>query len=83
MARGFTVPLGKTPANNGLKELLKTAEVTQKQDRVVVTASLPSNALANLAQGASSDTSADANSPPNAQNPRSCNWNRRQCVKVI
>jgi len=73
MARGFTVPLGNNPANNGLKELLKTTEVTQKQDRVVVTASLPSNALANLAQGASSDTSPganlDKNSPPNTQTP--------------
>jgi hypothetical protein len=63
MARGFTVSLGNNPENNGLKELLKTAEVTQKQDRVVITASLPSNALANLAQGASSDASADKGQP--------------------
>lgn len=41
LARGFTVQLGDTPANNGLKELLKTAEVNQKQDRVVVTATVP------------------------------------------
>jgi hypothetical protein len=37
LARGFTEPLGDNPANNGLKELLKTAEVNQKRDRVVLT----------------------------------------------
>ncbi len=48
MARGFTVPLGDNPANNALKELLKTAEVTQRGERVVITATLPSNFFANL-----------------------------------
>lgn len=40
LARGFTAPLGDNPGNNGLKELLKTAEVNQKQDRVVLTATV-------------------------------------------
>ncbi len=40
LARGFTAPLGDNPANNGLKELLKTAQVNQKQDRVVLTATV-------------------------------------------
>ena len=40
LARGFTGPLGDIPANNGLKQLLKTAEVSQKQDRVVLTATV-------------------------------------------
>jgi hypothetical protein len=40
LARGFTAPLAANTANNGLKELLKTAEVTQHRDRVVVTATL-------------------------------------------
>ena len=40
LARGFTVPLGDNASNNGLKELLKTAEVTQKRNRVVVTGTL-------------------------------------------
>jgi hypothetical protein len=40
VARGFTLPLGENPANNGLKELLKTAAVTQQRDRVIVTAAL-------------------------------------------
>jgi hypothetical protein len=40
LARGFTAPLGDNPANKGLKELLKTAAVNQKQDRVVLTATV-------------------------------------------
>jgi hypothetical protein len=40
MARGVTAPLADNAANNGLKELLRTAEITQKRDRVVVTATL-------------------------------------------
>jgi hypothetical protein len=50
LARGFTAPLGNNSANNGLKELLKTAEVTQKRDRVVVNAALPPTFLATLSQ---------------------------------
>lgn len=37
LARGVTEPLGNNPTNNGLKELLKTAEVNQKRDRVILT----------------------------------------------
>jgi hypothetical protein len=40
LARGFTPPLADNAANNGLKELVKTVEVTQKRSRVVVTATL-------------------------------------------
>ncbi|MGA2351313.1 MAG: hypothetical protein ABSF70_12840 [Terracidiphilus sp.] len=40
LARDFTVQLSENSADNGLKELLKTAEVTQKHDRVVVTATV-------------------------------------------
>jgi hypothetical protein len=40
LARGLAEPLGDMPANDGLKELLKTAEVRQKQDRVVLTATV-------------------------------------------
>jgi hypothetical protein len=61
LARGFTVPLGNTPANNGLKELLKTAEVTQKHERVVVTALLPPAFLASL--------SPEGKLPPDGQAP--------------
>jgi hypothetical protein len=53
MARGFTVPLAETDANRSLKELLKTAEVAQKRNRVVVTARLsPSLFSSSLANGA-------------------------------
>ncbi len=48
MARGFTQPLGANAANNSLKELLETAEVTQHGERVVVTATLPGNFFAGL-----------------------------------
>jgi hypothetical protein len=40
MARGITAPLADNAANNSLKELLKTAEITQKRDRVIITATL-------------------------------------------
>ena len=40
MARGISAPLADGPANNGFKELLKTAVVTQERDRVVLTATV-------------------------------------------
>ena len=57
VARLFTNPLGETPANRGLKELLKTAQVSQNRTRVVVRAVLPNSALAAFA-------AEDAASPP-------------------
>ncbi len=61
LARGFTAPLpensaGSGLANRGLKELLKTAEVTQKHDRVEVTATLSPSLLSALASGEGSAT---------------------------
>jgi hypothetical protein len=50
LARGFALPLSSNTANNGLKELLQTAEVSQKRNRVVVTARLSPALLANLVQ---------------------------------
>lgn len=58
LARGFTAPLGDNTANNGLKLLLKSAEVTQHRDRVVVTATLPASFLSKLA--AKEDSPADS-----------------------
>jgi hypothetical protein len=61
-ARGFTAPLSANTANNALKQLLKTAEVTQKRNRVVVTATLTPSLIASLAEG--------ENPPPvSASNP--------------
>jgi hypothetical protein len=51
LARGLAAPLGENAANDGLKALLKTAEVTQHHDRVIVTATLPASFLAQLAEG--------------------------------
>jgi hypothetical protein len=62
LARGFTTPLGDNTANEGLKELLKSAEVSQKKDRVVVTGALPMSFLTSIgkdekpAQGENSPT---------------------------
>ena len=55
VARGFTVNLGQNAANNSLKELLKTAEITQKHNRVIATASISPALVTNLA---GDDTSA-------------------------
>ena len=57
LARGITAPLADNTANNSMKELLKTAEITQKRDRVVITATL-SPALF-------SGTAGNENTPPN------------------
>jgi hypothetical protein len=54
LARGFTAPLGNNAANNGLRELLSTAEVTQKRDRVLVTATLTPGLMTSLASSGSS-----------------------------
>ena len=56
LARGITAPLADNTANNSLKELLKTAEITQKHDRVVVTASVSRSLF--------SEAAASQNSPP-------------------
>ncbi|HUN85517.1 MAG TPA: hypothetical protein VMU48_14145 [Terracidiphilus sp.] len=56
LARGFTAPLASNPANNALKQLLKTAQVTQKHDRVLVTATLTPSLVAKTA--ASNDSPA-------------------------
>jgi hypothetical protein len=45
LARGFTIPLAENSGNNGLKELLKTAVVTQKRDRVLITAAIDRSAF--------------------------------------
>jgi hypothetical protein len=59
LARSFTTPLADSAANNGLKELLKTAEVAQKRNRVVLTARLSPSLLGGLVE----DKGAPAESP--------------------
>jgi hypothetical protein len=53
LARGVTFGLGDNSANNGLRELLKTAQVTDKRNRVVVTATLSPSLLSSLSSGES------------------------------
>jgi hypothetical protein len=54
LARGVAVPLGDNSANNGLREVLKTAQVAQKHDRVTVTATLTPSLLTGLTAGTNS-----------------------------
>jgi hypothetical protein len=62
MARGIAAPLADNPANNGLREFLKTAVVTQERDRVVVTATVSRS----LFSGQAADRSAQPESPAGA-----------------
>ena len=48
LARGYTAPLSDSAANQGLKELLKTAEISQTRNRVLIRATLPASFLAGL-----------------------------------
>jgi hypothetical protein len=41
LARGATIGLASNPTNNSLKEVLRTAEITQRRNRVIGNASLP------------------------------------------
>jgi len=45
LVRGLAQPLGESPANDAFKELLKTAEVTQHGERVIVTATVSASTL--------------------------------------
>jgi hypothetical protein len=63
MARGFTAPLPDKTANRALKELLKTAQVTQKRNRVVATATISPPFLGGLANENSSEPAATSPNP--------------------
>jgi hypothetical protein len=54
LARGATAGLGANPANNSLKEVLRTAEITPHRNRVVANANLPQNLPVQLLNGAES-----------------------------
>jgi hypothetical protein len=66
LARGFTAPLSDSAANKGLKELLKTATVSQKRNRVVITATLASPMLAGLASDEDSQSQSAPRATPDA-----------------
>ena len=64
LARGFSAPLAANSANNGLRQLLNSAAVNQKRNRVVVTATLSPALLTSLAKGGGSqDTAPETISP--------------------
>ena len=52
LARGYTVPLNDNSANRGLKDMLKTAKVSQNRNRVTVKATVTSGFFAGLAADA-------------------------------
>lgn len=75
MARGFTAPLASNEANNGLRQLLSTASVTQHHDRVLVTATLSPSFLGALTSGGETPAAPPAsgtevNAPSAAAPPR-------------
>jgi hypothetical protein len=66
LARGFTEPLSGNAANRGLKQMLKSADVTRTRNRVVVRATVPVSMLAGLASGEDSAAATEAEPPANA-----------------
>jgi hypothetical protein len=64
LARGFTAPLGENAINQGLKDLLKTAEVTENHNRVTVKATVPGTLFAGLASDANHVGEPGAAPPP-------------------
>jgi hypothetical protein len=64
LARDITVPLADNADNLALKELLKTAEITRKRNRVVVTATVSRSLFSGPA--ASDNTPSNGSSGPGA-----------------
>jgi len=60
LARGATAGLSSNAANNGLKDVLRTAEITQRRNRVVANATLPSSLPVELLNGAATESNSDS-----------------------
>jgi hypothetical protein len=60
LARGFTEPLSGNAANKGLKELLRSAEVTQTRNRVLIKANVPVSMFTGLAGDQDSSVQSEA-----------------------
>jgi len=60
LAKGATVGLGENAANTSLKEVLRTAEISQKRNRVEINATLPKNLPVELLNGPGSDNGVDS-----------------------
>ena len=66
LARGVTTQLADNSANNALRELLKTAEITQKHNRVIATASLSPAFLSQITSGKNSSATPATPAPKDA-----------------
>jgi hypothetical protein len=66
LARGATAGLAANSANNGLKEVLRTAQIEQQHNRVVVNASLPKNLPLELLNGGDASHAQDQIPGPDA-----------------
>ena len=64
LARAISGPLAGNEANNGLRQLLRTTTVTQKRNRVVVTATVSPATLADVAGSENSSLSASQPGAP-------------------
>jgi len=62
VARGATASLGSNAANNSLKEVLRTADVSQHRNRVIANATLPQNLPIALLNGAGNGPDASGES---------------------
>lgn len=66
LARGYTEPLSGNAANRGLKELLRSAQVTQTRNRVLVRANVPVSMFTELASSENSAAQSEAEPAHNA-----------------
>ena len=66
LARGVTEPLSSSAANQGLKELLRSAEVTQSRNRVLLKANVPVSMFTGLAGREDSAVQSEAEPSPSA-----------------
>jgi hypothetical protein len=66
LARGITPALGDHPANRALKDLLKTAEVSQNRDRVIVRATLSASFFASLVEERNTSSGQPTSAEPSA-----------------
>ena len=64
LARDVTVQLSGNPANNALREVLKTTEISRKRNRVIATASLSPEFLVHITEG---ENSTGSTATPTAQ----------------
>lgn len=66
LARDVSTQLAHNSANNALRELLKTAEITQKRNRVIATASLSPTFLSQITRGENSSATPATHSSQDA-----------------